>query len=318
MRRILVTGSSGEIGSALVAALLSDPDVELVMGMDLRPPRRHPPNFNLLQKSITESCTADLRQHAIDTVVHAAYTVEPTYDIAAAHATASAGTRTLVESAIAGGVAAFLHLSSATVYGAHPGNPELLSEGAPVHPNVGFAYAEHKAASEAALRRAAGSHAFESLIILRPSFVVGPGTRNALMRHLARPVVAVPSTQAALQFVHREDLVRTIVGLLRTGLSGTFNVGASGGLTATAMVRRLGRRPLVIRDRLLQSANDLAWRAHLPLAPAPAAALDLLRFPWRVDSTLLKQVLPRAFRYSSEEAFESFAEPVLLSARRRG
>lgn len=317
MKRVLVTGSSGEIGSALVAALLRSGDVDLVGGIDLRGPAATHARFHFVRRDIAQPCTDLLHRYAIDTVVHAAYPVEPSHSPAGTGNTACAGTRAVVESARSGGVQNFLHLSSATVYGAYPGNSALRSEDASLRPNQGFAYGQHKAAAEAVLHQCAGKEMFASLVVLRPSFVVGAGTANALMRHLCRSLVPLPSTQAPLQFVHRDDLVRIVLDLLRQNVSGTFNVGAAGGLTASEMVRRLGQRPLILRDRVLTLMNEVAWRARLPLAPAPAAALDLLRYPWRVDSTSLKRLLPRAFRYTSEEAFQSFAEAALLAARRR-
>ena len=181
----------------------------------------------------------------------------------------------VVESAKAAGVRGFLHFSSATVYGARPQNAALLSEKVPVNPNQGFGYAQHKAIAEEVLHQSVDSSTFRSLIVLRPCFVIGPRTANALMRHLCRSLVLLPRTQSPLQLVHREDLVRIALDLVRNEVSGTFNVGARGGLTASEMTRRLRGQPVVLPDRLLDVLDDLAWRTRIPLAPAPVAALDL-------------------------------------------
>ena len=315
MTRVFVTGCAGEIGGALVTALLREEAVELVAGLDVRAPREMPGGLQFMRADVAEPFAELLRGLRIDTVIHAAYTVEPTHhDCHAAH-TAVEGTRNVLDSARRAGVERLLHLSSATVYGAHAGNPALLREDAPLRPNAGFGYARDKVAAEAVLRSASGE--FGAMLVLRPSFVVGPGTANALVRYLSWPVVPLPKTQAELQFVHRDDLVRIVLALLRRGVSGVFNVGASGGLTAEAMVRCLHGRPLRVSDGLLRAAQAAAWRLRSPLAPAPATALDLLRYSWCVDSAALEKVVPHAYRYTSAEAFREFAEARLLAGRRR-
>lgn len=315
MKRVFVTGCAGEIGGALVRVLLRDEAVELVAGLDVRAPQEMPARLQFTRADVATPFAERLRGLRIDTVIHAAYTVEPTHDQGRAAATAVEGTRSVVDSARRAGVERLLHLSSATVYGAHPDNPTLLREEAPLRPNAGFGYARDKVAAEAVVRSASGE--FGVMLVLRPSFAVGPGTTNALVRYLSWPLVPLPQTQAALQFVHRDDLVRIVLALLRRGVSGVFNVGAPGVLTAEALVRHLHGRPLRVSDGLLRAAQSAAWRWRMPLAPAPAAALDLLRYSWRVDSAALERVVPQAFRYTSAAAFGTFAEARLLARRRR-
>lgn len=263
-----------------------------------------------------------LKRHGIDTILHAAYPVKPSHNPAAARRTATSSLRALLVAAHAAGVERLLHLSSATVYGAYPHNPALLTELAPLRPNPGFAYAADKAAAEEVL---ATFPAFPVQVVLRPSFVLGPGTANPLIRHLCRPVVLLPATQAAMQFVHRDDLVRLSLDLLGRGISGTFNVGAPGGIAPTTMARALGNRPIPLPDELLDHLNSAAWHLRHPWSPAPTAALPLLRFPWRVDCTALRRVLSESrggtteqpFRHTSESTFYGFAD-AFLAGRRRG
>jgi len=317
MKRVLVAGSSGEIGSALTAAMLQRPGIELVAGIDLRPPGVRLPHFHFTRADIAQPCPDLLRSLAIDTVVHAAYTLQPTHRPRTRTRTATAGTQAILASAQAAGVRTFLHLSSATVYGARPGNPALLPESAPLQPNPRFPYATDKLAAESTLRDFLRQFpgAFSSVLILRPCFVLGRGTANAFMRHLCRAMVPLPAAQASMQFIHRDDLVEIVLRLLEMEVSGTYNVAAPGALTPATMVQLLGGYPLLIPDTLLTLAHRLAWSAHLPIAPAPAAFLDLLRFPWRVDCSALGRVLPRPFRHTTPETFQLFVEDRLLSKR---
>lgn len=320
MRRVLVTGSSGEIGAAITRALLMDDAIEIVIGLDLHPPAQafcHE-KFHHITADILQTYGSMFAEHAIDTVVHAAYPVEPSHHPSISRRTATAGTRAILERAETAGVRAFLHLSSATVYGAHPANPPLLPETAPLQPNAHFDYALDKLAAEEIVEEFRTRNVFETLIVLRPCFVVGPNTANAFMRHLCRSVVFLPATQSPMQFVHRDDVVRIVMAALRGGASGIYNVGAPGNLTSKAMVERLHGRPLIVPDRILNAANTFGWKAHLRIAPSPTPAIELLRYSWRVDSTALQQLIPHPYNYTTTEAFQSFADAYLLSRRPRG
>jgi UDP-glucose 4-epimerase len=317
MKRVLVTGSSGEIGSALVHALLADPAIDHVVGIDLSPSSRasSADRFRFKSADIIDPCPSLLIEHSIDTVIHTAYPVEPAHDPMRSRRTAVTGTRSILQSAQAAGVAAFLHLSSATVYGSHPENPQSLTETASLRPNRGFHYALDKLAAEKIVVEYRAAQAFSTLLMLRPCFVIGPGTANAFVHHLCRPIVPLPATQSPMQFVHRDDLTRIILGLLRAGAQGTFNVGAPGSLTAQAMVHRLHGRSILVPDGLLTVLNTLAWHSHWRVASAPTPAIDLLRHPWRVDSTAIQQWLPHPYRYTTAEAFQTFADSHLLTHR---
>jgi nucleoside-diphosphate-sugar epimerase len=55
MKRVLITGSSGEIGSALVRALASDPQIERVVGVDVRQPNKfHGDHFLFIPRDVRE------------------------------------------------------------------------------------------------------------------------------------------------------------------------------------------------------------------------------------------------------------------------
>ena len=61
------------------------------------------------------------------------------------------GTNHTIEACSNADVAQIIYLSSTSVYGAHPDNPEFLNEEDPIRPVPGFQYSEDKAAAEASI-----------------------------------------------------------------------------------------------------------------------------------------------------------------------
>jgi len=313
VKSVLITGCSGEIGSALVRTLLLDPEIERVVGVDVRPPDGfHGGRFDFTARDVREPLDALLRQHRIHTVVHAAFVVHPIHNTALQYAIDVAGTRSVVQSAAAAKVESFVHLSSATVYGAHADQQEPIPEESPPRPNRGFVYAENKVAAEGIVEQFRREAAFRAVTVLRPSFVAGPNSRNALFRHISRRFAVLPGAQSPLQLTHIEDLIEILRRVIHRTTDGIFNVGADGALTASQMMARLHNYSLTVPYPALRSLGAIAWKMRLSwLTNVPEEAIALLRHPWRVKTQAVQSALDFRFRYDTRAAFEDFAEAEL-------
>lgn len=310
MKRVLITGSTGEIGGALVRALLSDPLIECVVGVDVRQPEKlHGGPFHFILRDVREPPDAVFRQHAIDTVVHAAFVVQPIHDTALQYSIDVEGTRSVVQSAATAKVETFIQLSSATVYGAHADQVEPLSEERPLRPNRGLLYAENKVAAEGIVEEFRRQGAFRAVTVLRPSFLAGPASRNALLRHISRRFAVLPGAQSPLQLTHIEDLVEILRRVIHRAADGVFNVGADGALTASQMMARLHNYSLTLPYPMLRRLGAVAWKTRFSrLSEVPAEAIVLVRHPWRVRTDAVRTALDFRFRYDTRAAFEDFAE----------
>ena len=125
---VLVTGSSGLLGQALVNALASDQRFRSVVGMDVLAAASRPPRVRFMQGDIRDLRGDTLRSFDIESVVHTAFVVRPTHDNRLMEDINVKGSKNVLECAVAAGVAHVVHLSSATVYGFHEDNPVPLSE----------------------------------------------------------------------------------------------------------------------------------------------------------------------------------------------
>jgi nucleoside-diphosphate-sugar epimerase len=96
------------------------------------------------------------------------------------------------------GVRRIIQISSATVYGFHPGSTPFVEEN-PLRPNPNFLYAMHKKRVEALFEEFAARRPDVLVTVLRPSLVAGTGECDPVMSYLRNPVVFLPRGNARLQ-----------------------------------------------------------------------------------------------------------------------
>ncbi|MEO1766668.1 NAD-dependent epimerase/dehydratase family protein [Thiobacter aerophilum] len=246
--RVCVTGAASHLAHALLPALCARPEVETVIGLDLRP-------TGFVHPKLTHYI-ADLRaphHHWLagcDALVHLAFVVlrghMPAHTMRAINVEA---TQRLFETAARMGIARLVHLSSAAVYG----HGENLTEDAPLSPLPGFLYAAHKAMLEAWFE-----DCLPQAVRLRPHAILGPCCQPLLRTLLRLPLgVALAKSSPRLQCVHEQDVVAAILAVLFApgDVRGPYNLAAPGYFTLDDLGRRLRLPPPVARGLLYT-----AWR----------------------------------------------------------
>jgi len=308
MKNILITGVSGYIGTSLAKALLADGHASTVVGTDLRNPSVHDDRLIFYRHDVRDHMDRIMANHAIDTVVHAAYILPPLHDTDLMESINVDGTRNVLAASARAGVEHLLVTSSATAYGFHPDNPIPLTENDPLRGNTDFTYAKNKREIECIIGRFAEAHLQMGVTVLRPCFVVGPHMNNPLADHLKKPLVVLPKETMPLQFVHETDLTRIILHCLAGRATGIFNIAGSGTLTVAELVAMMGNRPVWVPSRLLYPLNHLAWTMRLHgLTRFPSPALGLFRYSWVADPQKFIRQTGFAYRYDSRQAFADFA-----------
>ena len=166
--RVFVTGANGFIGRALMRRY-RDLGVT-VCGMDLRADA----GWDVVAGDL--GAAGDWQAHArgAELVIHTAAVVSNVAAPAVYRNIDIAGTRRVIDAAIAGGARRLVHVSSCGAYGWHHG-PDV-DERSPITVLSGSSYQDAKAASEHPVLAA---HAAGELActIVRPSDVYGPGSR---------------------------------------------------------------------------------------------------------------------------------------------
>ncbi|MFH1464184.1 MAG: NAD-dependent epimerase/dehydratase family protein [Pseudomonadota bacterium] len=264
---LLITGATGRIGGALLSALLARGEACRALVRD--PARaRLPAEVEVVAGALDDAATSAQAVAGVGSVMHlAADTEDGTVTDAALVARLRranvAGTRALAQAAAAAGVARFLCVSSAAVYGAQAG--ERIDEDTLPAPDSSYGVSK-LLAEEAALE--AGRAGGMAVTVARPVLVACPpsGRRDALgvlLRLARRGLLPVPRGAGPCRkaIVSLDEVVQGL--LAARGLDGGILL-LSGARTypleeiAAAFGRLLGRRAgLSVPVALLRAGGAL-------------------------------------------------------------
>jgi UDP-glucose 4-epimerase len=308
MRRALVTGGSGFLGSSAVRALVAHDEVAAVVSGDVRPPAALPDGVVAVTLDVTEpeSVRAALTGHEIDTVVHLAAIVNPgTLDAEAERRVDVDGTRNVLDAAVAAGVRRLVVSSSGAAYGYHADNPVPLRECDALRGNDEFTYSRHKRLVEEMLARYREQYPGLEQVVLRIGTILGPGVANQITALWDAPrLLRVRGSESPFVFVWVDDVTGAIVASATGSAAGAFNVAGDGTVTVGEIAARLGKRtldvPAPVLAGVLRVAQALRLTVHGP------ERVGFLRYRPVLDNTRLKAVLGYVPRYTSREAFDQY------------
>jgi UDP-glucose 4-epimerase len=304
--RYLITGGSGYIGTRLVDRLSRREDTESIVICDVASPRTFVPKteFQKIDVRDRQAVRAVVEAARPDVLVHLAFILNPSHDEGFMYDVDVNGTHNVLEAAAAAGVGQVLVTTSAVAYGAFPDNPVPLTEDDPVRGVPRFSYARDKTESDRICQLWAHENRDRVVTIVRPCIVFGPNVDNYLVRLWTKtPFTAdVGTLDQQIQFVHEDDVVEAVTGLLLGRHGGAFNVAGDGLMTMRecgelieAPVRKL---PLWAYRALAR----LMWR--LRASEAPPGQIDFALYPWIVSNEKIKRTLEWTPAHSSRETFE--------------
>jgi len=273
--RIVVTGASGNVGSALLRRLV--PGDHEVVGIARRPPRGGYPfeDVQWVAADLTESSSArQLYDSSVgaDAVVHLAWGFQPSHDLQYLEALGVGGTRRVLDAVASANVPHLVHMSSVGAYSPKkddsPVDESWPTEGVPSSP-----YSQHKSAAERLLDGHERAHPTTVITRMRPGIVGQESAGSALLRY-AVPA-AVPA--AALNFVpivpldkrltipmvHADDVADAIVRALDARAPGAFNLSAEPAITTDLIASALHARAVHVPAPVVRALMSLAWHARL-------------------------------------------------------
>ena len=303
MRRVLVTGGAGFVGSHLVDALVAEGgwDVTVVDSFDdfYDPAVKEANLAGHVQAGTVRLVRADVADDAtrqqlatdlagLDVVVHVAAKagVRPSLQDPAGYYRANVtGTDQVMRLAAETGAQRVVHISSSSVYGTNPRRPwrEDDLDLRPVSP-----YAASKVASEAVAHTYHQLHGLE-VAVLRLFTVYGPRQRPDLaIHHFARTILAgEPITlfgdgTSVRDYTYVADIVDGIRSAMTTEIGGWLvaNLGAGDPIRLIDLVRGL-EEALGVQARIewadeqpgdVPATHADITRAHTTLDYAPAVA----------------------------------------------
>jgi UDP-glucose 4-epimerase len=316
--RIVITGASGNIGTALLRRL-TETEHDLVGVSRRRPPAVDPyrrAQWVQLDIAAPDAPTklAQVCQGA-DAVVHLAWLIQPSRDRELLRRVNQDGTRAVARAVEQAGVPHLVHMSSIGTYA--PAAQTWVDESWPATGVASSSYSVDKAAAEDIVRRLD-----TAVACVRPSLVLQPDAASEISRYFLGRLVPVTLLHPALfrlapwprelsiQFVHADDVAAALALIIERRMSGPVNLAADPVLDREQAKRTFGGVGPSLPLKALRVAADLSWRAHLQ--PTDAGWIDLAASVPLLETTRARTELGWTPVHRGDEVLLS-----LLAAMRR-
>src|SRR3954464_14706644 len=272
--RVVITGATGNVGTALLRALAGEETVSEIVGVARRLPAGGAPQTTWEQADASTAALEPLLRGA-DCVVHLAWLIQPGRDETVTYATNVKGSARVFAAAARAGVRSVVYASSIGTYAPGPKDRGVDES----WPTTGIAtsfYSRHKAAVERELDSFEASYPEVRVVRLRPGLIfqraaatgirrlfVGPMLPSALVRPELVPVVPRHPRLRA-QAVHADDVAdayrRAIVS---PGARGAHTAAAEPPLDGDGAAKLLGARPVDVPARVLRAGAALSFGLRL-------------------------------------------------------
>jgi dihydroflavonol-4-reductase len=315
--RILVTGGTGFLGSALVPMLAAEGHALRLLA------RRGAPEAEALGAEVVRAPLEDAEAVAsalagVEAVYHLAGEVAfDARDPAALYRLHVEGTRRLLEACVAARVSRFvLASSSGTIGASRQERTATEADDYPIAAVARWPYYLSKIYQEKTALRFHRDHGLP-VVVLNPSLLLGPGdarlsSTDVVFKFLARRIPAMPG--GGISFVDVRDAARTFAAARSRGRPGQRYLLGGANMTFADFFGRLSRlsgvappalrlpgTASVLGARLLERFHE--WRESEP--PISPAEVEMGEHYWWVDSSLAERELGFSPRDPQETLFET-------------
>jgi UDP-glucose 4-epimerase len=315
--RVVVTGATGNVGTALLRALAGEDAVTSIVGLARRLPDISLPKTEWRRADVAVDDLAPVFEGA-DCVVHLAWLIQPSRDRETTWRTNVRGSRRVFEAAAAAGVPALVYASSVGAYSPGPKDRQV-DESWPTDGIRTSFYSRDKADVERILDEVETATPELRAVRLRPSLIfqgamgtevkrlfTGRWVPHRLVTRGRIPLVPdIPRLR--FQVTHSDDVAdayrRAIVS---PGARGAYNIAADPVLDPDRLAKILGARKVRVPARLVRGLVAATWRLHIQ--PTPEGWVDMALGTPLLDSTRARSELGWEPRVSAGDALLELLE----------
>jgi UDP-glucose 4-epimerase len=308
--RVVVVGASGNVGTSVLRALEQEREVDSVLGLARRIPALA---FAKTEWAKADISTDDLVPHfrGADAVIHLAWLIQPSRDLATLRATNVEGSKRLFDAVVQARVPALVYASSVGTYSSGP-KDRRVDESWPHDGIPSSFYSRHKAEVEHLLDRFEKDVSTVRVVRLRPALIFKREAASEIRRLFAGPLLpgllvrpglipVVPKIERLrFQAVHSYDVGEAYRLAVVRPVRGAFNIAAEPVLDPGALARLLDARQLPVAPAVLRAAAAASWR--LRLQPTPPGWVDLALGVPLMDVTRAREELGWAPERGADEA----------------
>jgi UDP-glucose 4-epimerase len=315
-RRVVITGISGHWGCELARRLEREPAIDQIIGIDTQRPPVHLERTEFIEADIRSPVLARLLPATeADTVVHCGilWYPEPGKPARALHDINVIGTLQLLAACErTESLERLIVRGSAAIYGCEGPAPyfftEEMARRLPLRTRFQRDIGELENYFENFSRRQPNI----TCCMLRFQPEIGADLRTPLVRYLLLPAVPVQmGFDPRLQPLHEDDASGALLAAVQSPVRGPVNVGPSGSISLSRMLRLLGRPAIPVPPPVGGPLFSRLGR-RLGAGDVYSDGLRLLRYGRGVDNERLRLELGYEPRFDAAEAVQDFA------ARARG
>ncbi len=325
---VAITGPTGEMGQAVVAALERSSDVGRILGMARRP--FDPASAGWKKVVYRQGDVLDRRRVAAlvedaDVVVHLAFIIMG--NAKQSRRVNLDGSRYVFEAAVAAGVPRLVYASSVAAYGFERDARLPLTEDMPARGSAEHYYSAQKAEVEQVLADILHDTR-TAAYVFRPCIVAGPQAPllidtlpyTAISDRLPGPVLSLldgvpilrpvlPDPGVPFQLVHHDDVATAMrAGVLGRGEPGVYNLAGPGEMTVKTLAQELGWYSIPVPDLAVDAASQMVSR--LGFLPAQAQWISAFREPVIMSSAKAHRLLRWRPKH---DALETLRETITAS-----
>lgn len=281
--RIVITGASGNVGTALIRQLDHEGGHELIGVARRTPPDIEPyGSVRWVSLDLAAAEAPDRLAQACagaDAVIHLAWLIQPSHDRAKLRSANQGGTRAAVAAVQRAGVPHLVHMSSIGTYAPAP-RGAWVDESWPTTGVGSSTYSVDKAACERIV-----ADATDTVTTVRPTLILQPDAASEVARYFLGPLMPTSllhprlfrfapwPREIRLQFVHAADVAAALSAIVARRPGGAVNLATDQVIDRARARELFGGLAPPLPMRAARAAATASW--HLRLQPVDGGWVDL-------------------------------------------